>query len=199
MPSQVFLSIDIEADGPIPGRNSMLSFGVAAFEVSDAPNSREPIATFEATIVPLEEATPSPETMAWWAEHPEAYEVATRDARPATTVMPEFLTWIEGLPKKPVVIGYPVTYDFMFLYWYTMAFGGLEDGVRCPFGFQGLDIKTMAWMKMGDGYKRATKRNMPSKWFRGSPKHNHEALTDAIGQGILFLNMLEDTEGGSFW
>lgn len=39
----------------------------------------------------------------------------------------------------------------------------------------------------------ATKRNMPKKWFHGCPPHTHKALDDAIGQGILFLNILAET------
>jgi len=71
-----------------------------------------------------------------------------------------------------------------------MAFGGLADGERCPYGFQGMDIKTIAALKMDVDFPQASKRRMPKPWFDGSPKHDHEALTDAIGQGVLFVNMM---------
>ena len=83
-------------------------------------------------------------------------------------------------------------WNWVFLYWYTMAFGGLADGERCPYGFQGMDIKTMAAVKMGVDFPSASKRRMPHRWFDGSPKHNHEALTDAIGQGVMFVNMMRE-------
>jgi len=194
---EIYISIDVEADGPIPGRNNMLSFGAAAFDLQHLPHPRLPIATFEANLDLLDEATPSPDTMAWWATQPEAWAACRKNTRPATEVMPEFVKWCRALPGVPVIVGYPVTYDFMFLYWYTMAFGGIEDGAHGPFGFQGLDIKTLAWAKLGGQYKSATKRNMPRAWFRGSPKHNHEALTDAIGQGVLFVNMRNQDEKSS--
>lgn len=194
--SEVFISIDVEADGPIPGVNSMLSFGAAAFRIPEKGKftweARKPIATFEANLDQLPGGTPSQATMAWWAKQPEAWAACRLNTRPASEVMPEFVRWVRGLPDKPVVVGFPVTYDFMFLYWYTMAFGGLEDGQPCPYGFQGLDLKTMAWCRLGGRYKDASKKNFPKHWFQGSPAHNHQALTDAIGQGVMFVNMYDD-------
>jgi len=189
----IYVSIDVEADGPIPGRNNMLSFGAAAFDLDlDSPTPRKPIGTFETNLELLPEATPSEDTMKWWATQPEAWATCRKNLQPVDVAMPAFIAWIRWLGRKAVIVGYPVTYDFMFLYWYTMAFGGLEDGVRCPYGFQGFDIKTAAAVKLGVDFPRASKRNMPKHWFRGSPKHNHEALTDAIGQGVMFVNMMND-------
>jgi hypothetical protein len=199
----IFISIDIEADGPIPGLNNMLSFGAAAFDLK-AKNPRTPLFTFEANLLTITEShggdwplcQPSEDTMKWWATQPEAWKACRKDAHDPAAVMPEFVRWVRDLPGKPVIIGYPVTFDFMFLYWYVMAFGGLADGERCPFGFQGLDLKTLAAEKMHVPFHKATKRRMPKAWFKGAPKHNHEALTDAIGQGVLFVNMVKDTPGG---
>lgn len=130
--------------------------------------------------------------MKWWSTQPEAWEACRKDPRDPSEVMAEFVAWCRNFNSKLVVIGYPVTYDFMFLYWYTVTFGGLRDGERCPFGFQGLDIKTLAAVKMGVSFHDATKRRMPRRWFEGAPKHTHLALDDAIGQGVLFVNMMTD-------
>ncbi len=191
MAREIYVSIDVEADGPIPGPYSMLSFGAAAFDPEGAA-PRHPVATFEANLETLEGAGTSADTMRWWAGQPEAWETCRRDPRPASEVMPEFVAWLRALPGQPVVVGYPVTYDFMFVYWYTVRFGGLADGERAPFGFQGLDLKTLAWERLGGPYRAASKGRMPGRWFEGSPTHTHEALTDAIGQGVLFVNMLKE-------
>jgi hypothetical protein len=196
---EIYLSVDIEADGPIPGLSSMLSFGVAAFKL-DAPDPYKPLMTFSANLEALEVSHkddfpicgPDPDTMAWWAKQPEAWEACRKDPRDPAEVMPEFVRWVRGFKAKPVVIGYPITYDFMWLYWYTMALGGLHSGERCPFGFSGMDLKTMAALKLDCDFLRATKRNMPRAWFKGAPKHDHVALTDAIGQGVMFVNMVLD-------
>jgi len=60
---ETYVSVDIEADGPIPGDNSMLNFGLAAFEL----DNREPIATYEANLKPLDGAWQDKDTMAWLA------------------------------------------------------------------------------------------------------------------------------------
>jgi len=189
MKKNIYVSIDVEADGPIPGRNSMLAFGAAAFDLQ-ADDPRKPVATFEANLDFLPEAAPDSGTMEWWAGQHDAWLACRKHPRPPEEAMPEFVDWIRKLPGRPVIVGYPVTYDFMFLYWYTMAFG-VEQGQRSPFGYQGLDIKTLAWTKLPDlHYRQISKRRMPKSWFEGSPKHTHEALTDAIGQGVLFVNMM---------
>jgi len=186
----IYLSVDVEADGPIPGPFSMLQFGVAAFDpLAAAP--RTPIATFEANLGLLPDASQDEGTMEWWAKHQEAYDSTRTNLQSPETAMTAFVQWVKDLPGHPVVIGYPVTYDFMFLYWYTMAFG-TKPRERCPFGFQGLDIKTLAWTRLGGEYRRATKRNMPKRWFDGCPEHTHDGLDDAIGQGVLFLNIVKE-------
>jgi|SaaInlStandDraft_4_1057021.scaffolds.fasta_scaffold25748_2 hypothetical protein len=191
----LYLSLDVEADGPIPGRFSMLQFGVAAFDLaSETP--RFPLTSFESNLMTLDEASTSRSTMDWWATQGGAYDSTRIKARPPGSEMPRFLRWIKALDRKVIIVGYPVTYDFMFLYWYTLAFGGLEDGERCPFGFSGLDIKTLAAAKMGVPYPMASKRRMPKRWFKGTPEHNHDGLTDAIGQGVLFVNIMLDRDDG---
>lgn len=132
--------------------------------------------------------------MEWWSTQPAAWEAHRKDTQPPEKAMPAFLNWCRKLQQHGnlVIVGYPVTYDFMFLHWYVMAFGGLQDGERCPYGFQGLDIKTLAAERMKVPYHTATKKNMPKHWFHGTPKHTHEALDDAMGQGILFVNIMLD-------
>jgi hypothetical protein len=179
---ETYVSTDIEADGPIPGPNSMISLGSAAFS-----EEGEMLGTFEANLEPIAGAGPDPGTMAWWSKNMVAYGEATRHPRPAEEVMNEYYEWVIDLPGRPVFVGYPATYDFMFVYWYLMRFKG-----DSPFSFSGLDIKTYAMAQMGTQYRQSSKRNMPKRWFDGAPAHSHKAIEDAIGQGILFHNMRTD-------
>lgn len=57
----MFLSFDIEADGPCPGLNSMLSFGMAGF----TPDARI-VFEYEANLFPLPDTKPDPKTQKWW-------------------------------------------------------------------------------------------------------------------------------------
>jgi hypothetical protein len=52
---EIYVSTDVEADGPIPGPNSMLSFGSAAYA-----GGKELIGTFSANLETLPGATADP-------------------------------------------------------------------------------------------------------------------------------------------
>lgn len=190
---ELYVSIDIEADGPIPGRNSMLSLGAAVFDLQN-PDPRIPLDTYEVNLQPLPDAVADEDTMAWWnkPEQAEALAYVRTNPRAPDIAMKQFRAWLEEVKgvynAQLVVVGYPVTYDFMFVYWYMIRFAGSCG--PAPFGFQGLDIKTLAMAKLGGPFKNAAKRNMPKAWFEGSPPHTHKALDDALGQGILFVNMM---------
>jgi hypothetical protein len=177
--AEIYVSTDVEADGPIPGPHSMLSLGSAAF----APDGTQ-VSTFSANLEFLPGATGYPETLKWWGKHKEGWAACRKDPRPPSEVMPEYAAWLEHLPGKPVFVGYPAAFDFMFVYWYLIRFVG-----RSPFGFSALDLKSMAMTILGKEFHETTKKKMPREWF-GPTLHSHVALQDAIEQGILFCNML---------
>ena len=181
MAQEIYVSTDIEADGPIPGPHSMLSFASAAYTAD-----KRLLGTFNCNLQTLPEAEPDPRTAEWWRSQPAAWAACRRDARPPAEAMRDYLQWVKRLPGKPVFVGYPAAYDFMFVYWYLIRFTG-----ESPFSHSALDIKTLAMMLLGCGYREATKKNMPRRWFDDLP-HTHVALDDAIGQGALFCNMLKE-------
>lgn len=178
---EIYISTDIEADGPIPGPHSMLSFASAAYTAD-----KQLVATFSANLTALDGATGHPATMAWWQTQPEAWAACRENARDPAVVMPEYVAWLKGLSGKPVFVGYPAAYDFLFVYWYLIRFAG-----ESPFSHSALDMKSYAMAILGREYRESSKRNMPRSWFDDLP-HTHVALDDAIGQGALFCNMLAD-------
>jgi len=182
--NELFFSVDIESDGPIPGRNSMLSFGCAAFT-----DRGKLLDTYSANLDVLPEATPDPDTMKWWEGQKEAWEACRKDTRPAEVVMPEFVAWVKKVAGRdsPVFVGYPAGFDFEFIHWYLVRFTGSS-----VFGFSCIDMKTFAMALLGTDFKGTTKRSMPKRWFKNLPKHTHVALDDAIEQGCLFINMLKE-------
>ena len=179
--AEIYVSTDVEADGPIPGPNSMLSFASAAYRPD-----KTLIATFEANLTLLAGAVPDPKTMEWWRGQPEAWAACRANPREPADVMPEYVAWVKSLPGKPVFVAYPAGYDFMFVYWYMIRFTG-----ESPFSHSALDIKTYAMALLGTEYRESVKRNMPARWFDNLP-HTHVALDDAKGQGALFCNMLAE-------
>ena len=184
---EIYVSTDVEADGPIPGVNSMLSFGSAAY----LPD-KTLVATFSANLETLPGATPNSATMEWWGGHPEAWAACRTELRAPEQAMKEYVSWLNGLPGDPVFVGYPAVYDFMFVYWYLIRFTGVS-----PFQHSALDIKTYAMAMLKTDYRKSTKKRMPKRWFDSLP-HTHRALDDALGQGALFCNMLAENRRMTF-
>jgi hypothetical protein len=181
---EIYVSTDIETDGPIPGPHSMLSLGSAAFSCD-----KSLLGTFSANLETLPGAHGHPKTIEWWKTQPEAWAACRADVEPIQTVMDRYADWLRALPGKPVFVGYPASFDFLFVYWYLMRFTG-----NSPFSHSALDIKTYAMAIMKRDYREATKANMPQRWFDELP-HTHIALDDAIAQGALFCNMLIENHG----
>lgn len=181
MAQELYVSTDIEADGPIPGPYSMLSFASAALTADKIV-----VGTFAANLETLPGATSHPDTMRFWAQHPAAYAATRVDLQTPEVAMQRYVAWLKQLPGTPVFVAYPATYDFMFVYWYLLRFAG-----ESPFAHHGLDIRTFAMATLGTGYKQSGKNAMPAHWFEALP-HTHNALDDAIEQGMLFCNMLRE-------
>jgi hypothetical protein len=179
--AEVYVSTDIESDGPIPGPHSMLSFASAAYSAEKVL-----IDTFSANLELLPGAQGNAKTMEWWQTQPDAWAACRENPQPPEIVMPRYSQWLQTLPGKPVFVGYPVCFDFLFVYWYLIKFTG-----HSPFSHSALDIKTYAMAVMKKEYRQSSKQNMPKRWFDDLP-HSHVALDDAIGQGALFCNMLAE-------
>lgn len=178
--AEIYVSTDVETDGPIPGPNSMLSFASAAYTAG-----KTLLATFSANLVTLPEATGDAATMEWWAGQPQAWAACRTDLQEPVVAMVRYRDWLNTLPGRPVFVGYPAAFDFLFVYWYLIRFAGSS-----PFSHSALDIKTYAMALLGTDYRATVKRTMPRAWFDDSTPHSHVALDDAVEQGALFCAML---------
>ncbi len=181
MIEEIYVSTDVEADGPIPGPYSMLSFASAAF-LAD----KRLVETFSANLEQLPEASAHPETMRWWKKHPQAWEACRQDLQSPQAAMKNYVGWLKSLPGRPVFVGYPATYDFMFVYWYLVRFAG-----ESPFAHRGLDIRSYAMAVLKAGFFESGKEKMPERWLEEAAL-SHRALDDAIEQGRIFCNILAE-------
>jgi DNA polymerase III alpha subunit (gram-positive type) len=176
---EIYVSTDIETDGPVPGIYSMLSFGSAAFK-----KNKEIISTFSANLECLPKAKQDPDTMEWWKTEEKAWEACRKNLEDPKKAMLKYLEWIKELPGKPVFLAYPASFDFNFINWYFIKFIG-----KNPFSYLALDIKSYAMAVLKKPFYKVTKNAMPKKWFDEN-KRSHVALDDAIEQGLLFCNIL---------
>jgi hypothetical protein len=178
---EIYVSTDVETDGPIPGLYSMLSVGCAAY-LAD----KTLIGTFSANLETLPGATGHPKTMAWWETQKPAWEACRKDLQPPEQAMRALLAWVKTLPGSAVFVAFPVTFDFMFVQWYLMKFTGTS-----PFAHSGIDMRTLAMTLTNSNWQRSTKVYLPQRWFDPLP-HTHIALDDALEQGAMFCNMLAE-------
>lgn len=182
--TEIYVSTDIEADGPIPGPHSMLSLGSAAF-LAD----KSLLATFSANLETLPGAEAHPSTMEWWEHSPDAWKACRHEPRPPAEVMSDYVTWLESLGGRCVFVGWPLSWDFMWVYWYLVQFTG-----KRPFGEGGIDIRSYAMGMRASDFRKTARSYLPRRWFDAHP-HTHIALEDAIEQGAIFCNMLAENRG----
>ena len=130
----MYISTDVETDGPIPGPHSMLSFGSAAYTAD-----KQLVSTFSANLEALAGASAHPKTAEWWASQPEAWAACRTNLETPAHAMPRYVLWIKSLKGKPVFVAYPAGFDFLFVYWYLIRFVG-----ESPFSHSALDMKSFA-------------------------------------------------------
>jgi hypothetical protein len=180
-----YFSVDIEADGPIPGPYSMISIGVAVAghrERTFTP-ADPAAATFYRELRPISDDF-VPEALAVSGLDRDA--LVRYGADPAVA-MAELTAWVreQAGGTRPVVTAYPAAYDWLFLYWYLIRFTG-----GSVFGHSGvLDMKTMYAVKAGVPYGLAHKRAMP-RHLLADRRHTHHALDDAIEQAEMFAKLM---------
>ncbi|MET7617368.1 3'-5' exoribonuclease [Streptomyces sp. NPDC005408] len=182
----LYFSVDIEADGPIPGPYSMISLGAAVAGRQDgdgyAPEDPEAY-TFYRELRPISEDF-VPEALA--VSGLDRDRLIAEGSEPAVALA-EFSDWVREVSPgaQPVMCGYPASYDWTFLYWYLIRFTGAS-----PFGHSGcLDMKTLYATKARLPLRAVAKGTMPRELLSRRP-HTHHALDDAIEQAELFSNLM---------
>lgn len=182
---ECYVSVDIEADGPVPGVHSMLSLGAAAFDAEGNPKG-----TWSANLEPLPDASEHPRTMRWWAAHSHAWEAARANPQPPKAAITGFVSWAEGLRTSvgwPVMVAFPAAFDAMWVEWYCHRFAGAS-----PFRRRCIDLRTLVMVAMGAGYHEGGKSSLPQHWRTGTGAHTHLAVDDAQAQGRLFFRIVRE-------
>jgi len=187
-PFDVYISADVETDGPIPGRYSMLSFGMAlaarfdgrTFERTD-PRAQ----TFYRELKPISDERDA-ETARVSGLDREQLKVSGDEPREA---MDEAARWVREVAGDgtPILVAYPLSFDWSFLYWYFVAFS--SDG--SPFRHANcLDMKTAYAIRAGKPIALSGASRLPES-LRASRPHEHHALADAVEQAEIFSNIIE--------
>ena len=163
-----FIVCDVEADGPIPSKYSMVSFGAVVVEPSLSK-------TFYGEVKPVSDL---------WIPEALAVSNITREQHltfndPAV-VMPKFAEWANSVSKgRPVFVSDNPCFDWMFMCYYLHMYAG-----KNPFGFSG--------RRIGDMYSGLTK-NAYAKWKHlRKTTHTHHPVDDAKGNAEVLLHMRDN-------
>lgn len=186
--SDMYFSADVETDGPIPGPYSILSFAIVYAGSFDGINFKRPESyerVFYRELKPISNAFQK-----------EALDVNGLDRNRLCVegvdpqqAMTDAFHWINAnaAGAKPVLVAYPLSFDWTWLYWYFVQFckaGSPFDYSRC------FDIKTAVAVKAGIPISEAGRSKLDST-LSSHRQHTHHAVDDAIEQAEIFANVFE--------
>jgi DNA polymerase III epsilon subunit-like protein len=168
---EIFVSIDVETAGPIPGEYSLLSIG--ACDVEDETR------TFACEIKPINRnADPKALEVSGLS-----LEVLERSGLTPEVAMQQFSTWAENLASEDgtlVFVGFNAPFDWSFVNYYFHKYLG-----RNPFGFAALDIKAYFMGRTGCPWSETRSSRMAAA-VKPTRHGDHKALHDALYQAELF-------------
>lgn len=179
---EIYIATDVEADGPIPGPYSMLSFGMSVVGKPDM--------FFYTEIKPISDNY-----------IPEALHVSglnreklKKEAPTPEEAMEKAARWINKLKDigRPVFLAGPAVWDGMFIHWYFVKFLG-----KSPFGptGSGIDLRSY-WMGMtGCEWVESRKGKIKYALDLKNLKHTHHAGEDASELARVFETMLAHQKG----
>lgn len=168
---ELYISVDVETSGPIPGEFSLLSIGACDVDKDSRSFSVE-LKPINANADPkaLEVTGLSLEVLAERGVTPEA-------------AMAAFGSWLNGLAgddRALVFVGFNAPFDWSFVNYYFHRFTGAN-----PFGFTALDIKAL-YMGVTGCVWTDTRSSQMAKHLAPERHGDHDALHDAKYQAELF-------------
>jgi DNA polymerase III epsilon subunit-like protein len=189
---ELYISVDVEPDGHVPGTSSIVSLGACAAALRDddgavqALDSEHDANTFYAVLRPITDQYLEK------ALRVTGFDRATlmRDGRAPEEALPEFVAWIDALAEEhdalPVLAAYPLGFVWHFTQYYLHEYAG-----RSPFGQSAhLDLKSAYAALANSAVRDAIKRRMPSALLGPKDSKTHHALDDARGHVDLLLGLL---------
>lgn len=178
MPKEIFISVDIETAGPIPGEYAMLSIGACL--VAD------PGISFYRELQPDRDKA-SPAAM---AINDLSMEALKARGEPPRQTMQEFSDWVRSVApegSRAVFVAFNAPFDWMFINDYFHRYLGEN-----PFGHSALDIKAYFMGQAGVDWEETSFAKL-AKRFLEERHISHNALKDAQDQAEIFQAVLNQS------
>jgi len=187
---ELYVSLDIESDGPCAGLNSMLAIGAAMYF-----RGKE-IETFYRTIEPMGGGMQDSDTMLWWETQSEAWAEVNKNRSTPIEVMTDFGNLLNQMRStcdaRLVAAAWPAGFDFAYVNYYMHQYYGEN-----PLGFACLDIRSYAngLFNTPGYYERISEGDLYEKYHVDrTDLRPHIAVDDAIGQGRLLMALLHEAQ-----
>lgn len=183
--SEVYVSVNVLSDGYIPGKNSILSIGAVAFS-SDGKELSE----FSINVKRSYESSPDALMMAAFKDksRKDKYKLLRKNIISPRKSVNRFIDWLDSFnPRVPILIGYPASYDWSFINWYTYRYAG-----EMPFKHGAIDIKTLSFMFIDKGYSELRVGLFKDEWTNDIEIDFMGPLTTARNYGIIFFRMYRE-------
>ena len=192
MPPTLYISLDVEASGPVPGMFSLLAIGACAL-VDDGSEARLLEGAeheFKVLLKPLPGAGVDEEALKYAGGLvPAELERTGVEPRGAFLALNE---WIERVRKgvgtnRAHFLAHAACFDWMYMRWYYELLG-----IVCPFGFAGVDIKAYAMGALGIGWEETSKDALGRRAGLEAvdPLRLHDPLYDAHYQARMFAALV---------
>jgi hypothetical protein len=183
-----YFSADVETDGPIPGPFSILSFAIVYAGSFDGRHFQRPRSYEKKFYRELRPISDEFQQEALLVNGLDRSRLVIDGVRPEIA-MTDACHWVKenGGNAKPVLVAYPLSFDWTWLYWYFIRFS--KDG--SPFDYSRcFDIKTALAVKAAIPISEAGRSRLPPN-LMSRRQHTHHALDDAIEQAEIFANVFE--------
>ncbi|WP_328652204.1 exonuclease [Micromonospora sp. NBC_00330] len=180
---ELYIAVDVEADGPIPGPYSMISLGMAV--------AGRPDLTFYTELRPIsDEFVPAALAVSGLDR-----DRLLREAPAAQEAMSAAAAWVNGLRRigRPVFLAAPAVWDGMFVHWYFVRFVG-----HSPFGAtgSGVDLRSY-WMGLTGGeWAQIHQGTIKDELGLHDMPHTHHAGEDAAELAQVFDAVLRRRQPG---
>jgi len=188
--TDAYFSVDIEADGPVPGPYSMLSFGIVYAGRHDGrifhpvQDLDDPDRSLYAELQPITSNFDSAALAVSGLDR----DKLIKEGQDPLFAMENARRWILEVAgsDRPTLVAFPLCFDWMWMHYYFTQY--TQEGP--PFGHaSGFDIKTAYAVKKGVPIAKSGKSRIDPA-VRSSRPHTHHALDDALEQAEIFINVM---------
>lgn len=181
-----YFCLDVEASGQLAPLYNLLSIGVTVLRKED-----DAYVLGESFYVELKPIFPgfNPEALAVCGLDVDRLSREGVEPKAAMEQLTEFvLKNNAGSRRKPVFVGHNAVFDWAYIAYYYAHFD-----LPNPFGYKGLESKSMAMGRLGISWEATSKPNL-AKLLELPPldsKKVHRADYDAWYQALIFKALLE--------